>query len=243
MATWEKEKKKATRLNKKKKKKKKRRCQIFLGVWGGSGAACQPPGGETKPKQSVSASVGVHVCFLRACVSVCVCVCVCVCSKLLTGKMWVSSRAHKAMKACDDRVWWTHSITHVGTHAHTHSHTHTHTHTHRLKHIHIHKCTLNEGCHSRWSHLNFVTSTCLEYENCLKCVIRSCTQCRCFCTLRLYYCYYNKWGDALHKSCKYPKKKTLHKHVPVQSLIIPKLSSIEAYLLASFVASLIETKK
>lgn len=53
-----------------------------------------------------------------------------VCLKVLTGKMRVSLRIHKAMKACDDRVWRTHSITYVGTHSRsptTHKRIHTFT--------------------------------------------------------------------------------------------------------------------
>lgn len=85
----------------------------------------------------------------RAAAWKCLCVrvraCVCMCLKLLTGKMWVSLRIHKAVKACDDRVWWTHSITYVGTHSHPPT---TQTHTH------IYKCSLSKIC--KWSSLNCV---------------------------------------------------------------------------------------
>ena len=128
-SSWqhEKKKKKATRSNKKKKKKM---CQIFLGTWWGSGTACQPPVGETKPKQSVSMSVSVHVCFLRARACVCVCVCVCVCAR----NCWLE----KCGFLQELTKPWKHVMTESGEHtqslmwAHmpTHAHTHTHTHTH-----------------------------------------------------------------------------------------------------------------
>lgn len=116
-SSWQHGKAKANMFEKMLKRTKKKSARSFLWTRWGSEKVCQPPVEETKPKQSRRVSVHVN----------CVCVHVnCVCAgKCWLGKCGVSSRAHKAMKACDDRVWWTHSITDVGTHARPRAHTHT----------------------------------------------------------------------------------------------------------------------